>query len=421
MMQKQTISTSPAPEVIIEQVDGSLSVQGWDEPHVVVRYHPDDLVLEEREDVIRLSCHGECDLRVPEGASVKVENVQGSARFKSLEDELAIEEVHGSLSLRNVAAVQIGSVHGELTARYLTGDLQVGRVHGNASVRQVQGACELEQVGGNADLRNIETDIQVEASGNLRLRLAELMGTHYQLKAAGNINVRIPEGVSLHLSLTSLGRNIKVKLPEGPQAIPEQEYELTLDDGEIKMDVQAGGNLYLICEGGWDETELDDLDLDSLDFSSELSQKIAQQIEAQIQSQVETMTREINAQVAQISEQVARAGLSPEETERFMEQARQASQRETERAQEKILKSKEKLERKLEAARRKQEIKAQAAQRRARVHSKRSWGYEPPAPPAPSDPVSEEEHLMILNMLEQKKISLEEAEQLLAALEGKES
>ena len=38
---------------------------------------------------------------------------------------------------------------------------------------------------------------------------------------------------------------------------------------------------------------------------------------------------------------------------------------------------------------------------------------------AASDPVSEEERLMILQMLEQGNISLEEAEQLLAALEGK--
>jgi hypothetical protein len=34
------------------------------------------------------------------------------------------------------------------------------------------------------------------------------------------------------------------------------------------------------------------------------------------------------------------------------------------------------------------------------------------------DPVSNEERLMILQMLEEKKITLQEAEQLLAALEG---
>ena len=44
----------------------------------------------------------------------------------------------------------------------------------------------------------------------------------------------------------------------------------------------------------------------------------------------------------------------------------------------------------------------------------------PPFPPRPvSDPVSDEERLTILKMLQEKKISLQEAEKLLAALEGK--
>ena len=43
----------------------------------------------------------------------------------------------------------------------------------------------------------------------------------------------------------------------------------------------------------------------------------------------------------------------------------------------------------------------------------------PPPPPPPSDPVTDEERMSILRMVEQKKISIAEAEKLLAALEGK--
>jgi hypothetical protein len=57
--------------------------------------------------------------------------------------------------------------------------------------------------------------------------------------------------------------------------------------------------------------------------------------------------------------------------------------------------------------------------------SRRGWGFEgfgvsQPPQAATGDPVSEEERLMILRMLEQKKISIAEAEQLLAALESRE-
>jgi len=89
-----------------------------------------------------------------------------------------------------------------------------------------------------------------------------------------------------------------------------------------------------------------------------------------------------------------------------------------------VRRAQEKLERKLEAARRRQEAKAQAAERREQMRSRRTWSFEIPTPPVPpmpeKEPVSEEERLMILRMLEQKKITLEEAEQLLSALEGKE-
>ena len=66
-----------------------------------------------------------------------------------------------------------------------------------------------------------------------------------------------------------------------------------------------------------------------------------------------------------------------------------------------------------------------AAERRS-VHmgvSVGRWGakVERPVapPPPPSEPVSDEERLSILKMLQEKKISREEAEKLLAALEGK--
>jgi hypothetical protein len=92
------------------------------------------------------------------------------------------------------------------------------------------------------------------------------------------------------------------------------------------------------------------------------------------------------------------------------------------RAQEKMHRAQEKLDRKIVAAQRKVELKARAAERRQRSQSSgESWSYSGSAPTAakPSKaPASDEERLMILRMLEQKKISLEEAEELLAAIEG---
>nr|MBI2904428.1 hypothetical protein [Chloroflexota bacterium] len=96
-----------------------------------------------------------------------------------------------------------------------------------------------------------------------------------------------------------------------------------------------------------------------------------------------------------------------------------------------------------EEAQRRIERHAEAAQRRAEAAQHRAergkrpptsgWMFEGPRPPTPprapkppwgpkapaTDPVSDEERMSILRMLEQGKINVAQAEKLLAALEGR--
>jgi hypothetical protein len=81
--------------------------------------------------------------------------------------------------------------------------------------------------------------------------------------------------------------------------------------------------------------------------------------------------------------------------------------------------------RKAEAAMRRAEARARAAEVRARswqgkvvVGGRTMVNFSTPAAPQ-GDPISDDERLVILKMLQEKKITLEEAEKLLAALEGK--
>jgi hypothetical protein len=255
------------------------------------------------------------------------------------------------------------------------------------------------------------------------LRLGILTGDHYRLQAQGNVHCYLPEDASLKLALSSQGRMIKIRQPDQTRTIQQAQYELTLGGGLATFEVISNGVIYLYVEGSsWTAAGAEQV------ASPEFSQQIAQQVETQINQQMEEMTRHLNEQMASLTQRLGQSGLSQQETERIVEQAMRASERETARAQEKMRRAQEKLERKLEAQRRSAEQRAFAADRRSKRHT---WSFEwpaPPAPPAPPSPpapptkaaVTEEERLMILRMLEQKKISLEEADRLLQALEGAE-
>lgn len=419
-MEKQVISCSSAPEVIIEQVAGNLEVVGWEQAEIAIYANPEELILKESEDGARLSCLGDCEIRLPVKTELQVQAVQGDARLKSLKDSLHIGQVHGSLYIKGAGDVTLEAIYGDLWVRQLSGDLRIKQVFGSASIRSIQGRCSLDQVMGDADLREIEDELSVSAEGDLRVHLTLVGGQQYRLHCTGDLRLRLPFESSARFNLVS-GGSIKIRTPEQYQVLDQTSTQFTLGSGQAQFDMQAGGSLLLLCEVAGSSAGEEFPSAPGPDFD----RQIAEQIEAQIKAQVEEMTAQMQERLTQLAAQISQAGLSPEQSERIMERARQASERANERAQEKLRRAQEKLERKLEAARMREEARTQE-------RGRRSWTFGwPPPPVAPRPPVpprppaapqppqaTEEERLMILRMLEQKKITLEEAEKLLEALEG---
>jgi hypothetical protein len=413
-MSQQTYSTSLAPEVIVKTIQGNLQVKGWDRPEVSVQAQPDDLNIEEQEDVLHLSCQGDCTVRLPHGATVQVGSVRGEARFKYLDDDLHIDQVAGNLTLRNLAAVQVKSVGGSLNARNIAGDLSAEHVSGDASARNIQGRCRLPEVAGNLDLRSVEDSLAAECRGNARLRLDTLDGENYSVEASGNLSAEIPPDASVEIKLHSAGESIRVRLAGQTQNLTVASHELTLGGGGAAMQLSAGGSLSLESgpAGSFGRDEEAEMDEDFGNFV-DLSAQISRQVEAQMQA----VTHQINEQLASLTASMNQIGFSEEERQRILEQARRSSERAAVHAQEQARRAQEKLERKLEAVRRRSEMKNRHAERRSRRSISVEIGDRPTEPA--SEPVSDEERLTILRMLEQKKISLAEAESLLDALEGK--
>lgn len=415
-MGQQSVTTSSTPEVLIEEVHGNLEVKGWDRSDVLVKPSTDDdLILEAQDDTVRIRCKSNCMVRVPHGASMQVGHVHGNTRIKLIDDRLKCEQVAGSLVLRNVAETRIEAVHGDLLAKQVMGDLYVDNVHGNAVARDIQGDCAIGQVGGNLDLRDAEGDINVSATGNARVRLSLLAGENYNITASGNLHCRIPDFSSVQVEFSSEANKIQVKLPGEKNLYQQQNYSLTLGDAEASMSLSSGGSLSFVSQES-EQFEMEDVEAEFEEafagFSEEFSQQIADQIEAQVETQLDVLNNEME----NLSTVIGQAGLSQEEKDRIMEQARESSERATARSQEKIRRAQEKLERKLAAAQRKAELRARAAERRSQKGTGFTW--PPPTEKSPKKVVSDEERLMVLRMLEEKKIGLEEAEQLLTALEG---
>lgn len=399
-----TLETDDAPLIEIVSVAGNLEVKGWERDEISVKTSDGRNPFQETPSgSVRITADANCSVHVPIQSNLRIERVDGNASLKLIEGIVKIDVVHGKLGVRDSGAINVDMVHGDLWINNLAGDLLLDVAHGNAVVRNVVGSCNLGQVTGNLNIRDVEGDIRAVAAGNIRLRLSHTGGEQYQLSSGGNTNCKVPLGASLSVGLTSGSGQILVRTPQVRNTYNTHNYSLTLADGLASMQLTSGANITFESH----ETDLSDLeDLEDefaeafAGISAEYTDEIASQIEEQIEAQMEI----INEQMANLSETISRAGLSDEQIERVMNRARAAGERVTERAQARMRRAQEKMERKLAATKRRADLKAQAAERRSKIKSD-SGSYQwsgPSGDTPPASPVSDEERLMILRMLEAK-------------------
>ena len=419
-MDSRSVKIEGIPKIVLN-INGNLSVKGWDGQEVVAKSSsPDDLTLDVEDEKINITCQSNCNLRVPYASSLKAGKIDGDAVFKSVEGEISIERVAGNLTFRSVGEVNIGVANSNLTAKNVDGNLHLISCDGNVVVRDIKGDFMVQKsVSGNLSLKEIDGATKAQAQGNVTVELDPSPESANEIRADGNLICRLPTDASVKVSIPS-GDNVRVKIPdvEVPSQI-ETPFDLVLGEGDASLTLGASGTVILSSRPP--DWNMSTFEVDTEAEFEEMAETLNEEISAQIEAQMEMMEEELQIQLDNISASLDLAGLSPEKADRIAQHTKQATERASQRAQEKIRRAQEKMDRKLEAARRRAEMKARAAERAARDRRRRpeppTWVTSPTKPV--SEPVSDEERLMILQLLEQGKVTTDEAEQLLAALEGK--
>jgi hypothetical protein len=353
----KTLSAGRTPKILIEELGGDLSLVGWESDEILLKGEEGKMRVQQTGEEVKISTGDDLSLRTPKGAAIQIGKIKGDASIRGLNGRIELAEIEGDLSLRDVGSVSIGAIHSDLSLRSVRGAVSVKSALSDVSIREVEGDVSLESVSDDLALRDVRGNVNANVSEDVILYIVPLPGKTYAIHAGKDILLVMPPSANATLTLNADSIDVDWKGVEREQNATSR--VVTLGDGSAAVSLRAGGDIRVSYQSAAGDSAEEFGNFAGVGFDwSDFGERISRQ--------VERATR--------------RAARHVEETARRLE-------------------------------RRGSKIKMGAG--------RWNWDFlQKGMPPEYRPKASDEERLTVLKMLQEKKITSEEADALLTALEG---
>ena len=389
-----------------------VQITGTESAEVVCEIHAPQLAtLVEEDGHVYVTVNSSCRLTVPVSSSIELEKGMGTVKITNIHNEIMIEKVLGNLILNDIDKATIEKVGGNFSVNKAQAEVNVEKVAGSLTVEDVNafhcekvgGSCRVKtahgdfflakvggafkgqaiegitvvsRIGGSFTASDLKVAGEVKVGGSVKLYNCDIKGD-LSLHAGGDIEIMINEmQENLAVVCRSGARNIAIKVGEDDIKIEDSSYDYQIGDGDIKLSLSAGGAIRFTDRQEEAKDVVGDIS-EHFDFEeSPLSEMI--------QERIQSATRRAEAKI-------------------------KATEIRLEHMQDKVSKM------------RGFDVDVNIPEVDYDVEIPAHVSYPQSVPPV-TKPVgkkgaSDEERLMILKMLQDKKITVDEAETLFQALE----
>lgn len=366
--------------IVLQSIAGDLRLRGRPGHRLIVDGDNPQVqqIGEDQPFVVR--CAGDARIIVPEAATISVQQVGGDAKITDVTGQVDVKTVGGDLAIRNIQTVQVKAVGGDLRVKRVDGNVTVETVGSDATIREVGGAVWVAAVGSDLYVRNVDGSCVAERVGSdLVLSLNFSPDREYRFGVGSDVLCRVEPDAHVRFIMPA---NVSVQSDVIAEVTTDDDQQIVIvGDGTTPVHINQANSLRLVGE------------------EEEYMLSLGIQIEEELDARMSSLEEKLSQRLAGLDDRFqARAEQFASQAEKLARRA----EREAERAAEQIRRSfdRQTVKRKRESGPRRMRFTVDAG-----------------AAGRPSEPISEQERLMILQMVRDNKISIEEAERLLAALD----
>ncbi|MCJ7734391.1 MAG: hypothetical protein MUP11_07565 [Anaerolineales bacterium] len=406
-MAKHTIPMEELSKLEIVSVGGNLYLTGWNQDEIRIKDMSDTVLIEKKKKQTEIHFPQDALIHVPHNLLINIQTVGGDASIRGIGSNVTIGSIDGDLSLVDVNSTSAETVGGDVFAKRVQGDFRVENAGGDVILENISGQVGFPHIGGDLQIEKVAGGIDATAGGDGTIDFHPVPWQAYQISVGGNLSVTIPADTNADLSIQSNAEDISIILGEVDIKIPERKLNQQLGEGGPTILLSAGGKVFLASD---EFSVLTGLKMNAEDFGS-FAADFSTTTAEQFKNSLGNLEEDLRESLSGLSESLEAFGISEENLKKVGIQIEESSRLAAEKAEMAAVRAQAKVERKIAQARRKVlKIKAKTkefdlGQFLTNESDKKN--------------VSEDERLLILKMLQEKKISLEEADDLLKTLEGK--
>jgi hypothetical protein len=385
---QQFISVEPDSTIFVK-AHGNLDIRGWEKDEVGITTDINVQRIRHEKKLLRLLFVEDCELMVPPGCKVIIERASGNARVRNLSEPIVINRVQGDLAVQDLGGVTIARVSDNCLLENIHDNVHISRVGGNLKGKNIQGTIFAERIQDDVRLSGVSGGAEIRSSGNIELSLLENTDKEIKLNASDKILLHLPVNPDVSLYIRSHDERIELNVGDRHDKINTSHCELTLGSGRQKITVEAGDKVR-VTEEAFEDADIRKLFEELNNLWTRLKEESA--------ARRENREQETNWEIKMVE---GAARIAEETMDGMSEIASQITEDTVRQAEEHVRAALKRVEEQI-----------------------RNLGYDYWSEPVNLKPkrktseVTAEERLIVMKMLQENKISVEEADRLLEILEA---
>ncbi|MCE5209204.1 MAG: hypothetical protein LLG42_12950 [Chloroflexi bacterium] len=243
---QQSMPFRPGDRLFIK-AHATLDVEGWDKPEVWIETDLNVQRIQHESDGLHLLFVDDAMIKVPCQALLVIEKASGNGRVRNVTSDVEIHSLDGNLAVQQANRVKIDRVNGSCLVQDIAGRLEIHSVGGNLKGKDCYGMVQVDRVNGGVELAGLHTGADIRAMGDIHIDFLSESYEPVKLRSSAGISINLPFELDAEMRVKTDAHLTELTIGDRREKILHRKHVLLVGDGKRKFELDAGGKIQIVA------------------------------------------------------------------------------------------------------------------------------------------------------------------------------